>query len=125
VTDSGIRTALVEPPTVKVADLTGPDTSSGSFGVGGTDLGDTFDDARVGGRRSPAATTAAIPGTAADPMHVGSVHTNAGAHRCRVRADELLDRSAWHAWTGRWLRNRPWTTPRCSPAADTSCRARR
>lgn len=49
-TDSGIRTVLVEPPTVKVADLTGPDTSSGSFGVGGTDLGDTFDDARVGGR---------------------------------------------------------------------------
>jgi hypothetical protein len=65
-----MSTALRESPTVKVADLTGPGTSSERFGVGGTDLGiavaladgrtgfifgDTFEDAGVGGRgwRSP------------------------------------------------------------------------
>jgi hypothetical protein len=62
--------SLVEPPTIKVTDLTGPGTSSEKFGVGGADLGiavaladgrtgfifgDTFEDAGVGGRgwRSP------------------------------------------------------------------------
>jgi hypothetical protein len=66
----GIRTAQVPPPTVKVADLTGPGTSAQRFGIGGTDLGivvtladgrtgfifgDTFDECRAGGPgwRSP------------------------------------------------------------------------
>ena len=70
VTDRGIKTAQVQPPTVKVADLTGPGSSAEKFGVGGTDLGiavaladgrtgfifgDTFDDCRAGGPgwRSP------------------------------------------------------------------------
>jgi hypothetical protein len=70
VTDAPASAALRQPPTVKVADLTGPGTSSEKFGVGGTDLGiavtladgrtgfvfgDTFTDAGVGGRgwRSP------------------------------------------------------------------------
>jgi hypothetical protein len=70
VTDAGISTAQREAPTIKVADLTGPGTSSEKFGVGGTDLGiavrladgrtgfvfgDTFEGAGVGGAgwRSP------------------------------------------------------------------------
>ena len=70
VTDRGIKTAQVQPPTVKVADLTGPGSSAERFGVGGTDLGiavaladgrtgfifgDTFDECRAGGPgwRSP------------------------------------------------------------------------
>ena len=70
VTDRGWRTAQVAPPTVKIADLTGPGSSAEKFGVGGTDLGiavaladgrtgfifgDTFDECRAGGPgwRSP------------------------------------------------------------------------
>jgi Domain of unknown function (DUF4185) len=70
VTDRGFATAQVAPPTVKVADLTGPGSSAENFGVGGTDLGiavaladgrtgfifgDTFDECRAGGPgwRSP------------------------------------------------------------------------
>ena len=65
-----MKTAQVQPPTVKVADLTGPGSSAEKFGVGGTDLGiavaladgrtgfifgDTFDEFRAGGPgwRSP------------------------------------------------------------------------
>lgn len=66
----GIKTAQVQPATVKVKDLTGPGSSAQRFGVGGTDLGiavsladgrtgfvfgDTFDECRAGGPgwRSP------------------------------------------------------------------------
>src|SRR3954471_2872782 len=69
-TDRGLATAQVAPPTVKIADLTGPGSSAEKFGVGGTDLGiavaladgrtgfvfgDTFDECRAGGPgwRSP------------------------------------------------------------------------
>jgi hypothetical protein len=70
VTHRGVKTALIEPTTVKVANLTGPGTSAAPFGVGGTDLGiavaladgrtgfifgDSFDECRGGGPgwRSP------------------------------------------------------------------------
>jgi D-arabinan endo alpha-(1,5)-arabinofuranosidase len=232
VIDRAIKTAQVGPPTIKVADLTGPGSSAERFGVGGTDLGiaveladgrtgfifgDTFDECRAGGPgwRSPVMlrshdTTVrrldsgitfddAVGGDYArqlwdythdePPWRNGGFSTslpadaitidgrlylftmvNRGLHNVlwteitysddcgdtwhdagpdarrlgshndglvqlitwehdpdsgwvfiiasafnrrenaylyRVRADDLLDRSAWHAWTGGWFRNDP------------------
>jgi hypothetical protein len=113
VIDSGIATSAVrEPSTIKVANLTGPDTSSAQFGVGVADLGiaarladgrigfifgDTFEDAGVGGRgwRSPIMLRSSVS-TLAELEHGITFDDAVGGRYARQLWNYPHDGPPWH-----------------------------